>query len=97
MNDGVRRSLLVARVAKLQVEDEAELAADVSLAKSWAARPGWGASNAAVGEWVGEQPSPVPGSVMDGALQAGWAVVDGGLQSDTSEARAFVDTFSEIH
>jgi hypothetical protein len=86
MNDGVRRSLLVARVAKLQVEDEAEFAADVPLVKSWVARPGWGASDAPVGEWVGEQPSPVPGSVMDRALQGGWAVVDGRLQSDTSEA-----------
>lgn len=91
MNDGVRRSLLVARVARLQVEDEAELAADVSLAKSWVVRPGWGASNAPVapvGEWVGEQPSPVPGSVsvMDRALQAGWDLVEGRLQSDTSEA-----------
>ncbi len=43
MNDGVRRSLLVARVAKLQVEDEAEFAADVPIAQSWVARPGWGA------------------------------------------------------
>jgi hypothetical protein len=86
MNDGVRRSLLVARVAKLQVEDEAELAAAVPLAKSWVARPGWGASNAPVGDWVGESPSPVPGSVMDRALQAGWTLVDGRLQNDTSEA-----------
>jgi hypothetical protein len=86
MNDGVRRSLLVARVARLQVEDAEEFAADVPLAKSRVVRPGWGASNAPVGEWVGEQPSPVPGSVMDRALQAGWAVVDGRLQSDTSKA-----------
>jgi hypothetical protein len=76
MNDGVRRSLLVARVAKLQVEDEAELARDVPIANSWGACPGWRASNAPVGEWVGEQPSPVPGSVMDRAVQAGWDLVD---------------------
>jgi hypothetical protein len=81
MNDGVRRSLLVARVARLQVEDEAELAAGVALA-----RPGWGTSGLPVSEWVGEQPSPVPGSVMDKALQEAWAVVDRRLQSDTSEA-----------
>ena len=86
MNDGVRRSLLVARVAKLQVEDEAEFAADVSIAHSWVARPGWGTSSPPVGEWVGDQPSQVPGSMMDRALQGAWAVVDGQLQSDTSEA-----------
>jgi hypothetical protein len=86
MNDGVRRSLLVARVAKLQVEDEAEFARDVLIANSWGVRPGWGASNAPVGEWVGEQPSPVPGSVMYRAVQAGWDLVDGRLQGDTSEA-----------
>ena len=86
MNDGVRRSLLVAQVAKLQVEDEAELAADVSIAQSWVARPGWGSIGAPVADWAGEQPSRVPGPVMDRALEGGWAVVDGRLQGETSEA-----------
>ncbi len=86
MNDGVRRSLLIAQVAKFQVEDEAELAADVPISPSWVARPGWGATGAPVGEWVGEQPSRMPGSVIGRALQGNWAVVDGKLQGETSKA-----------
>ena len=85
MNDGVRRSLLVARVAKLQVEDEAEFAADVRIAQAWGARPGWGTLSPPVGEWVGEQPSRMTGPVMESALQGTWAVVDGQLQSESSE------------
>ncbi len=84
MNDGVRRSLLVARVAKLQVEDEAEFAADVSVALHLGARPGWGSSGASVGEWVGEQ--PLPRQVIAEALPGSWIVVNGRLQSDTTEA-----------
>jgi hypothetical protein len=86
MNDGVRRSLLIAQLAKLQVEDEAELAADVSVAPSFVARPGWGSFGAPVGEWVGEQPSFMPKPLIDGTPQGAWAVVDGQLQRDASEA-----------
>jgi hypothetical protein len=85
MNDGVRRSLLVARVAKLQVEDEAEFAADVRVAQAWVARPGWGTSSPPVGEWVGEHPTRMTGPVMESALQGAWAMVDGQLQSESSE------------
>jgi hypothetical protein len=85
MNDGVRRSLLVARVAKLQVEDEAEFAADVRVAQTWVARPGWGTSSPSAGEWVGEQPSRMTGPVMESALKGTWAVVDRQLQGESSE------------
>ncbi len=86
MNDGIRRSLLIARLAKLQVEDAAELASDVTIAWNLSARPGWGTAGAPVGEWVGEQPSMVTGAMVDRALQRVRAVVDGQLQRDTSKA-----------
>jgi hypothetical protein len=45
MNDGVRRSLLAAKIAKMQAEDERELARGDALglrAAESMARPGWG-------------------------------------------------------
>jgi hypothetical protein len=85
MNDGVRRSLLVAQVAKLQAEDEAELAGDVLLAVDWGARPGWGSSGAATSDWAGEQPARMV-AVMDTAMQGGWTGMDGSLRGKPSEA-----------
>lgn len=83
MNDGVRRSLLAAKIAQMQAEDERELARSSALglgSTGSLVRSGWGTSSSE-DERTGPAEIPANQSVFDAILQRTQAF-HGSMQQD---------------